>query len=65
VLTADDSGVLPPTIHWPSLHDSVVVPDGREGAVIGFYRRDDESVLVSFQLGDFGEFLTTDVRPPA
>jgi hypothetical protein len=51
--------------YWPSLHDRVVVPDGRQGAVIGFYKRFDESVLVVFSPGDWGEFLTTDVRPLA
>ncbi len=42
-------------------HDRVCVPDGRIGEVIGFYRRDEESVLVSFSLGAAVEFLTTEV----
>jgi hypothetical protein len=54
---------LPP--NWPLLHDRVVVPDGRQGAVVGFYKRFDESVLVVFSPGESGEFLTRDVRPLA
>jgi hypothetical protein len=43
-------------------HCRVRVPDGRIGTVIGFYRRDEESVLVSFSSGGSGEFLLTDVE---
>jgi hypothetical protein len=47
----------------PVLHDRVLVPSGREGEVIGFYRRPpDESVLVLFSPGESGEFLTADVE---
>jgi hypothetical protein len=46
-------------------HDRVRVPDGRVGEVIGFYRRQDESVVVLFPTGRSDEFLTTDVRPCA
>jgi hypothetical protein len=42
-------------------HDRVRVPDGRIGEVIGFYRRQDESVLVLFASGRADEFLTSDV----
>jgi hypothetical protein len=42
-------------------HDRVCVPDGRVGEVIGFYRRDEESVLVSFSVGAAAAFLTTEV----
>ncbi|HEX7581685.1 MAG TPA: hypothetical protein VF321_01240 [Gaiellaceae bacterium] len=48
--------------YQPALHDHVRVPDGREGDVIGFYRRDDESVLVLFSSGESGEFLAPDVE---
>ncbi|MEY2403660.1 MAG: hypothetical protein QOD38_1211 [Acidimicrobiaceae bacterium] len=43
-------------------HDRVRVPDGRIGEVIGFYRRQDESVVVLFSSGRSDEFLTSDVR---
>lgn len=43
-------------------HDRVRVPDGRVGEVIGFYRRQHESVVVLFSSGRSDEFLTTDVR---
>jgi hypothetical protein len=42
--------------------DRVRVPDGRVGRVIGFYRRQDESVLVQFSSGASSEFPTADVR---
>jgi hypothetical protein len=51
--------VLPPTI---DAHDLVRVPDGRVGEVIGFYRRELETVLVQFASGASLEFLTADVR---
>lgn len=43
-------------------HDRVRVPDGRVGEVIGFYRRQDESVVVLFSSGSSDEFLTSDVK---
>lgn len=43
-------------------HDRVRVPDGRIGEVIGFYRRQHESVVVLFSSGRSDEFLTSDVR---
>ena len=46
-------------------HDSVLVPDGRVGRVIGFYRRQHETVVVQFRSGGSDEFLTADVRPYA
>jgi hypothetical protein len=46
----------------PALHDHVRVPDGREGEVIGFYRRTCESVLVLFETGDSHEFSAPDVE---
>jgi hypothetical protein len=42
--------------------DTVRVPDGRVGEVVGFYRREHESVVVKFASGLTGEFLTTDVE---
>jgi hypothetical protein len=38
------------------------VPDGRIGEVIGFYRRQHESVVVLFASGRSDEFLTSDVK---
>ena len=43
-------------------HDRVRVPDGRVGEVIGFYRRQHESVVVLFATGTSDEFLTSDVK---
>jgi hypothetical protein len=42
-------------------HDRVRVPDGRVGEVIGFYRRQHETVLVMFSSGKVDEFPTSDV----
>jgi hypothetical protein len=42
--------------------DSVRVPDGRVGEVIGFYRRELESVVVLFATGVSSEFLMSEVR---
>jgi hypothetical protein len=39
------------------------VSDGRLGEVIGFYRRENASVLVRFASGDSAEFFTPDVVP--
>lgn len=44
-------------------HDLVRTPSGRVGAVVGFYRRDTESVLVRFDVDDCSEFLSSDVEP--
>ena len=43
-------------------HDRVRVPDGRVGEVIGFYRREYESVVVLFPCGRSAEYLISDVR---
>jgi hypothetical protein len=40
----------------------VRVPDGRVGKVIGFYRRETESVLVRFACGETTEFPTPEVE---
>jgi hypothetical protein len=53
------SQLLPETI---DAHDRVRVPDGRIGEVIGFYRRQHESVVVLFATGTSDEFLTSDVK---
>ena len=42
--------------------DRVRVPDGRIGAVVGFYRRTEDVVLVSFSAGTSVEFLVTEVE---
>jgi hypothetical protein len=50
----------------PALHARVRAPNGREGEVIGFYRRSAESVLVRFAAGDAQEFLVPEIeRLPA
>ena len=56
---AAHSIVLPEPI---DAHDRVRVPDGRVGEVIGFYRRQHESVVVLFSSGSSAEFLTSEVR---
>lgn len=56
---ARHSDLAPETI---DAHDRVRVPDGRIGEVIGFYRRQHETVVVLFSSGNSDEFLTTDVR---
>jgi hypothetical protein len=45
-----------------ALHDRVQVPDGREGDVAGFYRLEDELVLVSFSAYDAAKFRASDVE---
>jgi hypothetical protein len=42
------------------LHELVRVADGRVGEVAGFFRREDECVLVQFLGGACGEFRTAD-----
>ena len=48
-----------PKVEWRS---RVRVPDGRIGKVIGFYRRENDSVLVRFGSGETAEFLTPEVE---
>jgi hypothetical protein len=48
--------VTPLLPYEPALHDRVRVDGGREGTVIGFYRRDAEAVLVSFAGDDRGVY---------
>ena len=45
-----------PTQPELSLHDRVVTPDGREGEVVGFFRSDHESVLISFSTYDAAKY---------
>jgi hypothetical protein len=42
-------------------HDHVRVPDGRVGEVIGFYRRQLESIVVLFPSGISAEFSRSDL----
>ena len=44
-------------------HDRVRVPDGRVGEVIGFYRTEDEALLIRFESGDSGRVRALDVVP--
>ena len=53
----------PPVLYRPALHDRVRV-DGREGTVIGFYRREAEGVLVSFAAGESAVFLMPELARP-
>jgi hypothetical protein len=50
------------SVKRPALHDRVRVPGGREGEVIGFYRRTNETVLVLFSSGKSDEFPEPDVE---
>jgi hypothetical protein len=50
--------ILPRSI---DAHDHVRVPDGRIGEVIGFYRREYETVVVLFASGASDEFLAADL----
>jgi hypothetical protein len=43
-------------------HDRVRVPDGRIGTVLGYDRRENETVLVEFAFGPASEFLMVDVE---
>ena len=43
-------------------YDHVRVPDGRIGEVIGFYREDDEPMLVLFVGGDSRRYSRADLR---
>ena len=43
-------------------HDRVRVPDGRIGEVIGFYRADDEPMLILFGTGDSRRYCRADLR---
>jgi hypothetical protein len=47
----------------PALQDRVRVDDGREGTVIGFYRREAEGVLVAFASGETAEFPVPALEP--
>jgi hypothetical protein len=58
-MTFAANGLLAPESIDP--HDSVRVPDGRVGEVIGFYRREHESVVVLFPGGWSGEFPSSSV----
>jgi hypothetical protein len=54
---------VPPDDTPPFAHrDLVRVPDGRVGKVVGFYKRRETSVLVSFAVGVSSEFFMTDVE---
>jgi hypothetical protein len=49
--------------YQPTFQDRVRVDDGREGTVIGFYRREPEGVLVAFAGGESAEFLVANLEP--
>ena len=52
----------PDELRAVALHDRVRVPDGRIGEVIGFYREEDEPILVRFINGDTGRYCHSDIR---
>ena len=52
-----------PNVVAIAVRDRVRVPDGRVGRVIGFYRGDDETVLVQLDAGDSERYILTDVFP--
>ena len=61
-----DQVVFPAPPVWayePALQDRVRVNDGREGTVIGFYRREAEAVLVAFASGESAEFPLPALEP--
>ena len=61
-----DSAAFPAPPAWayqPALQDRVRVDDGREGTVIGFYRREAEGVLVAFASGETAEFPVPALEP--
>ena len=45
------------------LYDRVRAPDGRVGKVIGFYRRDEVTVVVLFDSGGTAQFLHAQLSP--
>ena len=65
VETVIERAALPEQQVWayrPALHDRVRVDGGREGTVIGFYRREAEGVLVSFAAGESAVFLVPELE---
>jgi hypothetical protein len=48
--------------HGTRLNDRVSAADGRVGSVIGFFRRDPETVLVLFDSGGSGELAPADLQ---
>jgi hypothetical protein len=55
--------LFPPEAEAIDLYDRVRTPDGRVGQVIGFYRRDQVTVVVLFDSGDSGQFLHAQLSP--
>ena len=45
------------------LNDRVRAPDGRVGKVIGFYRREEVTVVVLFDSGGTAQFLHAQLSP--
>lgn len=52
-----------PSTALPALHDRVLVPDGRIGVVVGFYRSAVETVLVRFAEGEEQKYIGEDLLP--
>jgi hypothetical protein len=52
----------PDDVQTLACHDHVRVPDGRIGEVIGFYREEDEPMLVLFTSGDTRRYGRADLR---
>ncbi len=61
-VTSLDGVPAPDELRAVARHDRVRVPDGRIGEVIGFYREEDEPILVLFKSGDTGRYRRADLR---
>jgi hypothetical protein len=53
---------VPDELRALARHDRVRVPDGRIGEVVGFYREEDEPILVLFKSGDTKRYRRADLR---
>lgn len=61
--TVSTANLFPPEADAIDLYDRVRAPDGRVGKVIGFYRRDEVTVVVLFDSGDTAQFLHAQLSP--
>jgi hypothetical protein len=61
--TAEASQLFPREAEAIDLNDRVRAPDGRVGKVIGFYRREEVTVVVLFDSGGTSQFLHAQLSP--
>ena len=61
--TAEATQLFPADSFAIDLYDEVRAPDGRVGKVIGFYRREEVTVVVLFDSGDTAQFLHAQLSP--